>query len=447
MTLMNARSRAIKVAVKNELADRMANVGGDIDEAALSRIIAEAVSDLDGVALGSGNARLSQADHDKLVKSLLDDYLRLGPLEELMADETVTEIMVNGGGYGPDGRELRAPIYVERAGVLELVDDVAFDDEQHIRQVIDRIATRCNRVVNEETPILDARLRDGSRVHVTLPPVAVDGPSIDIRRFRRDVTSMEQLVGNGTLTEQMARFLEACVYSRCNILVTGGTGSGKTTMLNALSAFIPEEERIIVIEDTSELQLQQAHVERREARPANNEGAGEVTIKDLVVGALRERPDRIIVGECRRDETLEMLQAMQTGHDGSLTTVHANNPAGAFNRIETMVLGSENLPSAAIRAQIAAAIDLIVHTERCRDGHRRVTAIECVTGMEGNAICHDKLFEFVKEGVAADGSVKGFFRGCGALPSGNVREKLTSAGSTVEQSWFFEGQGGEGSWT
>lgn len=437
MTVLDPASRAVKAAVKEELPRRM---GVDTDEAALPALIQETVEAI-------GGANLTQEQKDRLSHVLVNDYLHLGPLEDLFDDGNVSEVMVNGGGYGDDGREKRAPIYVERFGKLQLVDDIAFDDEAHIIQIINRIATRVGRVVNEESPILDARLPDGSRVHATLPPVAVDGPSLNIRRFRRDVVSMEQLVENGTLTEEMAYFLDACVYARCNILVTGGTGSGKTTMLNALSESIPEGERIIVIEDTSELQLRQAHVERREARPANSEGAGRITIKDLVVGALRERPDRIIVGECRRDETLEMLQAMQTGHDGSLTTVHANDPAGAFNRIETMVLGAEaNLPSAAIRSQIAEAIDLIVHTERCRDGARRVTAIECTAGMEGDAICHDRLFEFVKQGINPDGSVKGFFRGCGSLPSGRVRDKLSASGAEVSQDWFFENDGGDVTW-
>lgn len=434
MPLLDDRCRAVKTAAKSELAARL-SASANEDPAALPGIVSATVADIAG-------SRLSDEQASIVVDSIVNDYMHLGPLTDIMEDDTVSEVMVNGGGYDERGREKPAPIYVERFGELQLVEDAGFDDEAHIRQIIERIASRCGRAVNEETPILDARLPDGSRVHATLPPVAVDGPSLNIRRFRRDITSMDQMIDNGTITAEMAEFLRNCVYARCNVLVTGGTGSGKTTMLNALSAFIPESERIIVIEDTSELQLQQAHVERREARQPNAEGAGAVTIRDLVVGALRERPDRIIVGECRRDETLEMLQAMQTGHDGSLTTVHANNPAGAFNRIETMVLGSENLPSAAIRQQIAEAIDLIVHTERCRDGRRRVTAVECVTGMEGDTICHDRLFEFEKLGVAEDGSVRGRFRGCGALPSGRVREKLAASGAQMQREWFFDGQGG-----
>ena len=437
MAILDEMCLSIKIAAKAELATRL-SAAAEQDPDALPRHVAEAVASLSG-------GRVSEAEQATIIESIVNDYMHLGPLTDLMGDDEITEVMVNGGGYDEHGREMTAPIYVERHGELELVRDARFDDEAHIRQIIERIASRCGRVVNEESPILDARLPDGSRVHATLPPVAVDGPSLNIRRFRRDITGMDQMIANGTLTAPMAEFLNNCVYARCNVLVTGGTGSGKTTMLNALSAYIPERERIIVIEDTSELQLQQAHVERREARRPNAEGAGEVTIRDLVVGALRERPDRIIVGECRRDETLEMLQAMQTGHDGSLTTVHANNPAGAFNRIETMVLGSETLPSAAIRQQIAEAIDLIVHTERCRDGRRRVTAVECVTGMEGDTICHDRLFEFEKLGVAEDGSVRGRFRGCGALPSGRVRDKLAAAGAQMEREWFFGEQGG-GQW-
>lgn len=435
MPILDERCRAVKTAAKSELAARL-SASANEDADALPRIVSATVADIAG-------GRLTPEQASAVVESIVNDYVHLGPLTEIMSDDTVSEVMVNGGGYDEQGRERRAPIYVERFGELELVEDASFDDEAHIRQIIERIARRCGRAVNEESPILDARLPDGSRVHATLPPVAVDGPSLNIRRFRRDITSMGQMIDNGTITAEIAEFLRNCVYARCNVLVTGGTGSGKTTMLNALSAFIPESERIIVIEDTSELQLQQAHVERREARQPNAEGAGAVTIRDLVVGALRERPDRIIVGECRRDETLEMLQAMQTGHDGSLTTVHANNPAGAFNRIETMVLGSENLPVSAIRQQIAEAIDLIVHTERCRDGHRRVTAIECVTGMEGDTICHDRLFEFEKLGVAEDGSVRGRFRGSGALPSGRVREKLAASGAEMRREWFFDGQGGD----
>ena len=367
---------------------------------------------------------LPRPDRLRLVQEIYDDVAGLGPLENLMKDPGVTEIMVN----GPKN------IYVERKGRLEKAD-IAFDDDAHVMKIIDRIVSRVGRRCDEATPMVDARLQDGSRVNAVIPPIALKGPSITIRRFNSAPLSIANLVENNSVSYAMASFLEACVKGKANIVVAGGTGSGKTTLLNILSGFIPETERIVTIEDAAELQLKQDHVVTLESRPANVEGTGSVTIRDLVRNALRMRPDRIIVGEVRSGETLDMLQAMNTGHEGSLTTVHANSPRDVLSRLETMVLMSGmDLPLKAIRDQVASAIDIIVYQTRFRDGTRKITNISEVLGMKGDMITLQDIFSFRAEGLDANGKIKGRYAATGIRP--HIIDKFRESGIMVRDEWF-----------
>jgi len=351
---------------------------------------------------------LSEEDRRRVMSEVAEDVLGYGPIQELLADEEVTEIMVNATD----------PIYVERAGQITQTTK-RFLTPEHLRRVIDRIVSEVGRRVDESSPMVDARLPDGSRVNAIIPPLAIDGPALTIRKFSRRSMSVEDLCGLQTLTPKLAQFLEICVRSRCSVLVSGGTGSGKTTLLNVVSSFISEAERVVTIEDAAELRLQQRHIVRLEARPPNIEGKGEVTIRDLVRNALRMRPDRIIVGEVRGPEALDMLQAMNTGHEGSLTTLHANTPRDALARLETMVLmAGLDLPLLAIRDQIASAIDLIVHVGRLSDGTRRVVSVTDVDGMEGNVIQMNDIFAFDFEaGLDESGHFRGTVKPTGIRPS------------------------------
>jgi pilus assembly protein CpaF len=363
---------------------------------------------------------LSLRERDGLAQEVLDEVFGLGPLEPLLKDPTVNDILVN--TYNS--------VYVERRGVLEKTS-VIFQDNQHLMQIIDRIVSAVGRRVDESSPMVDARLKDGSRVNVIIPPLAVDGPILSIRKFSAKPLSAQDLVRNKSLTQPMLQMLENCVRARLNIIVSGGTGSGKTTLLNVLSAFIPADERIITIEDPAELQLQQADVVRLETRPPNVEGKGAVHQRELVSNALRMRPDRIILGEVRGEECLDMLQAMNTGHDGSITTVHANTPRDALSRIETMTMMSDvRLPETAIRAQVASAIQLIVQIARMSDGSRRITFITELTGAYSDVISMQDIFVFEKEGITATGKVKGHFRSTGVVPKFN--ERLVEAGIPVQ---------------
>ena len=346
-------------------------------------------------------------DPDRLEEDIFNEAMRLGPLEELLADESVTEIMVN----GPE------KVYIERGGKLVL-SDCQFSDDASVMAVIERIVAPLGRRIDESQPYVDARLADGSRVNAIIAPLALSGPTITIRKFAKKALTPEDFVRFGTWTPDAAKFMELCVRLRKNIIVAGGTGSGKTTLLNLLSGYIPENERIVTVEDAAELRLQQPHVVRLEARPPNIEGKGAVTIRDLVKNCLRMRPDRIIVGECRGGEALDMLQAMNTGHDGSLTTVHANSPRDVISRLETMVLMSGmELPSRAIREQIQSAVDIIIHESRMSDGSRKVTAITEVTGMEGNQIVMQDIFAFNQTGIDANGKIVGRMKPTGAIPT------------------------------
>ena len=354
------------------------------------------------------NGRLPDGiDPVRLEDDVFNEAMRLGPLEDLLADDSVSEIMVN----GPD------KVYIERGGKLQL-SDCQFTDDASVLSVIERIIAPLGRRCDESQPYVDARLADGSRVNAIIAPLALSGPTITIRKFSKKALTPDDFIRFGTWTHNAAEFMKLCVWLRKNIIVAGGTGSGKTTLLNLLSGYIPHSERIITVEDAAELRLQQPHVVRLEARPPNIEGKGAVPIRDLVKNCLRMRPDRIIVGECRGGEALDMLQAMNTGHDGSLTTVHANSPRDVISRLETMVLMSGmELPSRAIREQIASAVDIIIHESRLSDGSRKVTAITEVTGLEGNQIVMQDLFAFKQSGVGPDGKIIGEFKPTGAMPT------------------------------
>ncbi len=355
---------------------------------------------------GRLKANIPDSIRQQITQEVVDEVLGYGPIQPLLNDPDVSEVMVNGP----------KKIYVEKKGKLTKTG-VTFENDAHVIRVIERIVLPLGRRIDADSPTVDARLPDGSRVNAIVPPVALDGPSITIRKFRKDKLTMQQLIEFGSITPQMAEFLKACVISRLNIVISGGTGSGKTTLLNVLSGLIPEDERIVTIEDAAELQLQQDHVVRLETKPASLEGKGQVTIRDLVRNALRMRPDRIVVGECRGGETLDMLQAMNTGHDGSLTTLHANTPRDALSRLETMVLmAGMDLPVKVIRQQISAAIDLIVQQTRLKDGSRKVTAISEVAGMEGDTIVLTDIFRFEQTGQTPDGKIIGQLKPTGIRP-------------------------------
>ncbi|MCI7478765.1 MAG: CpaF family protein [Selenomonadales bacterium] len=350
---------------------------------------------------------IGRGDRSKLVSDIKDEMLGLGPLEVLRKDETITEIMINGPKQ----------IFVEKLGKLTL-SSVQFHDDDHLMNIIERILSPLGRRIDESSPLVDARLDDGSRVNIIIPPLSLVGPCVTIRKFSKKPLTVENLINFGTLSREMADFLKACVKARLNILVSGGTGSGKTTTLNVLSSFIPENERIVTIEDAAEIQLQQEHVVTLESRPPNIEGKGAITIRDLVKNALRMRPDRIIVGEVRAGEALDMLQAMNTGHDGSLTTAHANTPRDALRRMETMVLmAGFELPVRAIREQVASAIDLIIQQSRIKDGSRKITYITEIQGMEGDTITTQDLFKYEHERMDENGKSVGRFVSSGLQPA------------------------------
>ena len=390
------------------------------DEKQIAGQIRQAVAEL----LRGETTPLSQNEREDLVEQVVYEVIGLGPIEPLFRDRTVSDILVNGP----------RDIYVERAGRLQRVP-AQFRDETHLLSVIDRIVSRVGRRVDESSPMVDARLPDGSRVNAIIPPLAVDAPILSIRRFGTELGA-GRLVELGALTEDMLYLLAGCVKAKLNIVVSGGTGSGKTTLLNALSSYIPPTERVITIEDAAELRLQQNHVVRLETRPPNSEGRGEVMMRDLVKNALRMRPDRIIVGEVRAAEAIDMLQAMNTGHEGSLTTVHANSPRDALSRLETMMLFSgTNLPDRAMREQIASALDVIVQVSRLSDGSRRIVSVTEVTGMEGDVVQLQEIFRYRKLGMAADGRVSGEFEATGVRP--RFADRLVLAGIDVPGRLFF----------
>jgi pilus assembly protein CpaF len=385
------------------------------------------IQDLFEQILAEENIVLSRPERARLFEQIAAEILGLGPLQPLLEDDTITEIMVNGA----------KSIYIERKGKVHRVP-VTFENNDHVMRIIDRIVAPLGRRIDESSPYVDARLADGSRVNAVIPPISLVGPVLTIRKFSRNPITVEQLVQFGSITQEAIQFLKACVESRLNIIISGGTGSGKTTFLNVLSGFIPADERILTIENAAELQLRQEHVVTLESRPPNIEGRGEITIRDLVVNALRMRPERIIVGEIRDAAALDMLQAMNTGHDGSMTTAHSNSPRDTLSRIETMtMMAGMELPVRAIREQVSSAIDLIVHQERMRDGTRKVTHITEVSGMEGEVITMTDIFVFEQSGIE-NGQIVGRLRPTGLRPK--FMDKIEATGINLPPSIFGIGE-------
>lgn len=424
------QKRSIKHQIHKELIERL-----DIKRLTASHInkdeLRERALKTIRSIVGEVSARLpSGIEPDVLIKEIYDEALGLGPLEDFLKDPEITEIMVNGHNQ----------IYVEKKGKL-IMTDRTFMDNASILAIIERIVSPIGRRIDESQPYVDARLPDGSRVNAIIHPLSLVGPCLTIRKFSKIPFTDEDLIRFGTMTPFIAEFLKICVIMRKNIVVSGGTGSGKTTLLNVLSSYLPENERIVTIEDAAELRLRQVHIVRLEARPPNIEGKGAITIRDLVRNALRMRPDRIVVGECRSGEALDMLQAMNTGHDGSLTTVHANSPRDVISRLETMVLMSGmDLPVRAIREQVASAIDVIVHESRFNDGTRKITNIAEIVGLEGERITMQEIFEFKRTGVDDNGKVLGHFQPTGSVPT--FIEEISSSGLTINRSMFDPRQTG-----
>jgi pilus assembly protein CpaF len=398
------RLTELKVAIHRRLLE---DLNLSALESASEQQLKTEIASLAAEALDEMSVALNKDDRLALNQELYDEVMGLGPLEPLLKDETINDILVNGPKR----------IFVERAGRLEL-SDVTFRDERHLLRIIDKIVSAVGRRVDESNPYCDARLADGSRFNCMIPPIAVDGSLVSIRKFKKDKLKIQDLVNFGAFTDEMAAYLQAAVSCRLNIIVSGGTGSGKTTTLNALSSFIDNHERVLTIEDTAELQLQQIHVGRMESRPANVEGKGAVTQRDCLRNALRMRPDRIIVGETRGEEVIDMLQAMNTGHDGSMTTIHANNPRDAISRLENMVsMAGIDMPLKAMRSQVASAVNLIVQASRLQDGTRRMTSITEITGMEGEVISMQEVFRFERLGIEPSGRIIGRFNATGIRSS------------------------------
>jgi pilus assembly protein CpaF len=399
-------------------ADQLKNLNKDSVRSQIGSVVEKLILD--------ESLPMTLAEREKVIEEILDEVFGLGPLEPLLKDPTISDIMVNGFDN----------VYIERGGRI-VETNIRFKDQAHVRMIIERIVSNVGRRIDDSSPIVDARLSDGSRVCAVIPPLSLIGPVLSIRRYGKKVLTTDELLKNETLTSGMLDFLSGCVEARLNIVISGGSGSGKTTMLNTLSRFIPEEERIVTIEDTAELQLQQNHVVRLETRPANIEGAGAVTQRDLVINTLRMRPDRIIVGESRGAEALDMLQAMNTGHDGSMTTVHANAPRDAFSRLETMVMmASAHVPDKVIRQQLASAINIVAHCARLSDGSRKVTGVSEVVGVEDDQVVMQDVFEFERTGISARGRVVGRFRASGARPV--CLDRLKAYGIHLSSSIFEE---------
>jgi len=417
----NSSFQLIKAELHKKILDRL-----DLEKLGRiqSEVAREEVLGITRNVINSEAVPLSFAERERLSRELLDEIFGLGPLEQLLKDPTISDILVN--RYNQ--------VYIERAGKLETTT-LTFKDDQHLLQIIDRIVSRVGRRVDESSPMVDARLPDGSRVNAIIPPLAVDGPSLSIRRFGRERLTERDLINIESATEPMFELMKNMVRGRLNILVSGGTGAGKTTLLNVLSGYIPNNERVITIEDAAELQLKQEHVVRLETRPPNIEGKGAVKQRQLVINSLRMRPDRIVVGEVRGEEALDMLQAMNTGHEGSLTTVHANTPRDALSRVETMVsMANLNIPDRAVRQQIASAVHAVVQVARLTDGSRKVVSISEITGMEGEVVCMQEIFTFERRGLTESGKVRGLFRPTGIRPK--FAERLIASGFRLPTQLF-----------
>jgi pilus assembly protein CpaF len=417
---------AVKTAIHRRLIQKL-NLDrlGEVKREDVRREVAQI---LESLVLGESTP-MNLQERERLAQEVLDEVFGLGPLEPLLADPTVSDILVN----------TYKRVYVERKGVLEATG-VQFRDDAHLMAIIDRIVSAIGRRIDESSPMVDARLADGSRVNAIIPPLAVDGPCLSIRRFGRERLTADDLVGNQTLTEPMLELLAGCVKARFNILISGGTGAGKTTFLNVLSGYISNRERIVTIEDAAELLLNQQHVVRLETRPPNIEGKGAIQQRQLVINSLRMRPDRIVVGEVRGEEALDMLQAMNTGHDGSLTTIHANSPRDALSRLETMVaMASLNIPDTAIRRQISSAIDVVIQISRLSDGTRKIVSVAEITGMEGEVVAMQDIFVFRKRGVRETGEVLGEFLSTGVRP--RFAERLAITGIQLPLAMFEHTRG------
>jgi pilus assembly protein CpaF len=411
----------LKARIHRKLVDRLDFNRMETED---HKVIREQVKQMVGDLVDEEQAILNFNDRQRLISEVIDEVFGLGPLEVLLKDPSITDILVNGP----------KKIYVERRGKLDATE-VQFKDNSHLLHIIDKIVSAVGRRCDEVSPMVDARLPDGSRVNAVIPPLAIDGPSMSIRRFGADPVRIDDLIRFKSISPEMVEFLDACVKARLNVLIVGGTGSGKTTLLNNLSSFIPNTERIVTIEDAAELILQQPHIVRLESRPPNIEGKGQVTIRDLLINALRMRPDRIIVGECRGAETLDMLQAMNTGHDGSMTTVHANSPRDAISRVETMVsMAGFELPIKAIRQQFASAVNIIVQGARLTGGPRKILQISEVTGMEGETVTVQDIFVFKQEGVTQDGRAYGAFHATGIRPT--FMDRLKAHGVPLSMELF-----------
>jgi pilus assembly protein CpaF len=417
----NASFEDLKTLIHGKLVDKLdLSRLGDLEGDTLRREIRLVVEHL----CDTENPLLNRSERERLIEEVLDETFGFGPLEILLKDPTVSDIMINGP----------RKVFVEKRGRI-VRSDVVFRDNAHLLQIIDRIVSKVGRRIDETSPMVDARLPDGSRLNAVIPPLAIDGPSLSIRRFGANPLSLEDLLKFGAFTPEMVMLLEGAIKARLNIIVSGGTGSGKTTLLNTLSSFIPHDQRVITIEDAAELQLQQEHVLRLETRPANIEGKGQVTATDLVKNALRMRPDRIIIGECRGPETLDMLQAMNTGHEGSLTTIHANSPRDAVARLETMIMmGGIELPIKALRQQFAAAVHLIIQANRLQGGPRKITHITEVLNMEQETVIMQDIFLFVQDGIDENGRAHGHFEATGVRPS--FMQRLEQGGVRLPANLF-----------
>ena len=410
-TILSSRERECKKAIYKKL---LKAIDLSLIDSLAEREARVQIRDICERLMREEDLPLNLESRKRLVHEIENEILGLGPLEPLLDDPTISDILVN----------TESNVYIERNGLLELTD-VTFDDRTHLLNIIDRIVSRVGRRIDESSPMVDARLADGSRVNVIIPPLSIDGPIISIRRFGVEMLSMEKLKELGSLSEPMVKILEAIVHAKLNVLISGGTGTGKTTLLNILSANIPAGERVVTIEDSAELQLQQPHVVRLETRPSNIESKGAVTQRDLVKNSLRMRPDRIIVGEVRGAESLDMLQAMNTGHDGSLTTIHANSARDALSRVENMVMmtGIE-FPQRSLRSQIASALDVVIQLERHEDGHRRIVSIQEINGMEGDVVTMSEIYQYKRRGIDKDGNVLGDFQPTGIVPAFYNKLKL-----------------------
>ncbi len=417
----NASFEDLKTLIHGKLVDKLdLSRLGDLEGDTLRREIRLVVEHL----CDTENPLLNRSERERLIEEVLDETFGFGPLEILLKDPSISDIMINGP----------KKVFVERKGRLER-SEVMFRDNAHLMQILDRIVSKMGRRVDETSPMVDARLPDGSRLNAVIPPLALDGPSLSIRRFGSNPLALEDLLKFGAFTPEMVMLLEGAIKARLNMIISGGTGSGKTTLLNTLSSFIPNDQRVITIEDAAELQLQQEHVLRLETRPANIEGKGQITATDLVRNALRMRPDRIIIGECRGVETLDMLQAMNTGHEGSLTTIHANTPRDAVSRIETMIMmGGVELPMKALRQQFAGAVDLIIQANRLQGGPRKITHITEVLNLEQETVIMQDIFLFVQDGIDESGRAFGHFEATGVRPS--FMERLERAGVRLPSNLF-----------